>query len=229
MKYFFIIILFVSTGLKTFSQETAKQKLTEFNELIIQGRFTVDIEYSDEMEAVAVAHGEAVDLENLSYDYSDNALKIKYSGSLLDDVDLNLIIKVNKFTYLEARHGVEIRVAKNFDFNNNPMSLKSVSGGKISINLEAPTVTAEISKGGSIRISGKTKKLDATVKTGGTIGAANLNAEEVKARVSLGGEIICAPEKSLDAQVTSGGTINYKGKPEDFKEKTRLGGTIKAI
>lgn len=210
------------------AQQTAEQRLADFDELIIQGRFTVDIKYSDEMKAVAVVHSEEVDLDNLTYTYTNKSLKIKYSGSLLDDVDLNITIYANSLLYLEAKQGAEIRVKDDFDFKNNPVSLKSDAGGKILVEVSVPAITAEITKGGSIRLSGRTELLDATVRTGGTIGAVNLEANNVNAKVSFGGEIICSVSKTLDAQITSGGTINYKGEPT-VKEKVRLGGTIEAL
>lgn len=222
---FFIVTL---NSLAFFAQKTTEQKLADFDELIVQGRFTVDIKYSDEMKAVAAVHSEEVDLDNLTYTYTKKTLKIKYSGSLLDDVDLNITIYANSILYLEAKQGAEIRVNDDFDFKNNPISLKSDAGGKILVEVSVPAVTAEITKGGSIRLSGRTELLDATVKTGGTIGAVNLEASNVNAKVSFGGEIICNASKSLDAQITSGGTINYKGEPT-VKEKVRLGGTIEAL
>jgi len=227
MKYLLIFIVTLNS-LAFFAQKTTEQKLADFDELVVQGRFTVDIEYSDEMKAVAVAHSAEVDLDNLTYSYTNKTLKIKYSGSLLDDVDLNITIYTNNFLYLEAKQGAEIRVDDDFDFKNNPISLKSDAGGKILIYLSVPAVTAEITKGGSIRISGRTELLDATVKTGGTIGAVNLKSSNVNAKVSFGGEIICNASKTLDAQITSGGTISYKGEAT-VKEKVRLGGTIEKL
>jgi hypothetical protein len=227
MKY--LVLLIVALNSLTFlAQEAVEQKLAEFDELVIQGRFTVNIKYSSEMKAVAVVHSDEVDLDNLTYTYKNKTLKIKYSGSLLDDVDLNITLYVNNLLYLEAKQGAEIRIDKGFDFKNNPISLKSDAGGKILVKLDVPAVTAEITKGGSIKLSGKTEQLNATVRTGGTIGAVNLKASSVAAKISFGGEIICNVDEILDAQVTSGGTINYKGEPK-VTEKVRLGGTIEAL
>lgn len=227
MKYLLLLLISVNS-LTSIAQQTAEQKLTDFNELIVQGRFTVDIEYSDEMKALAVVHGPDVDLDNLSYSYTNKTLKIKYSGSLLDDVDINVTLYVNNLSYIEAKQGSEIRVNDNFDFKNKQISLKSDAGGKIIVKLDVPSINAEITKGGSIRISGNTEKLDANIKTGGTIGALNLKATNVTAKVSFGGEITCNASESLDAQVTSGGTISYKGSPK-ISEKIRLGGSIEKI
>lgn len=227
MKYLVLLILSFNSFV-FFSQKTAEQNLADFDKLTVQGRFTVDFKYSDEMKAVAVVHGDEVDLSSLSYTYVENTLKIKYSGSLLEDVDLNITIYANNLLSLEAKQGAEIRVDDDFDFKGNPISLKSDAGGKILIKLDVPAITAEITKGGSIRMTGKTKQLNATVKTGGTIGAVNLKASNITAKISFGGEIICNAAKLLDAQVTSGGTISYKGKPKVI-EKIRLGGTIEQL
>lgn len=227
MKYL-LLLLISFNSLAFLAQQTAEQKLADFDELIIQGRFTVDLKYSNEMKAVAEVHSADVDLDNLSYTYTNKTLKIKYSGSLLDDVDLNITIYANNLLYLEAKQGSEIRVDDEFDFKDNPISLKSDAGGKILVKANVPAITAEITKGGSIRLSGKTEQFNATVKTGGTIGAVNLKATNVTAKVSFGGEIICNSSKVLDAQITSGGTISYKGKPKVI-EKIRLGGTIEEL
>lgn len=224
------LVLFITIlcSLTITAQQTAEQKLADFNELIVQGRFTVEVKYSDEMKAVAVVHSDEVDLDNLSYSYTNKELKIKYGGSLLEDVDLNITIYANDLLYVEAKQGSEIRVDDDFDFKNKPISLKSDAGGKILVKLSVPAVTAEITKGGSIRLTGRTELLNATVKTGGTIGAVNLEASKVNAKVSFGGEIICSATDALDAQITSGGTINYKGEPK-LEEKIRLGGTIEEL
>ncbi|MDX1652736.1 MAG: DUF2807 domain-containing protein [Brumimicrobium sp.] len=224
----FIASLILLTTVYTVAQESAEQKLSDFESLIVQGRFTVDIKQSDDMRSVAVKHSPEVDLDKLSYTYTGKKLTIKYSGSLLNDVDLHLTLYVKKFSYIEAKQGAEVRVDKKFDFKDQPLTLKADSGGKLSVNIEAPWVVAEITKGGSIRVTGKTEVFTAEIKTGGTIGAAHLESETVNAKISLGGEIICYPLKHLDAQVTSGGTISYKGKPS-VDQKIRLGGTIESI
>lgn len=208
------------------AQESKYFDLTSFDKLIIQGRYTAEINYGDSLKLEAVKHDSDIDFENLSLTYSDGSLTIKYRGSLLEDKALNLIITLPKINYLEAKQGCEIRIDENFNFKQKPIHLFADSGGKISLKgIDAPWIKAEIRKGGSIRITGTTALLDASVRTGGTIGAANLTAKKVTAEVAFGGEIICNPQEKLDASVTSGGTINYKGDPK-VSENIRLGGNI---
>lgn len=228
MRYILFFVLLV-TSFNLFAQRTKEYDLMKFDKLIIQGRYTAEIHYGDSAKIEAVAHEGDINFDDLSLTYSDESLTIKCRGSLIEDINLNLIITLPKLNYLEAKQGCEIRVDKNFNFNRKPVHLFSDSGGKISLTgIDAPWVKAEISKGGSIKISGTTSLFDASVRAGGTIGAAKLKAKKVTAEVKLGGEIICFPQEKLDASVTSGGTIDYKGSPK-VSQQIRLGGNINNI
>src|SRR5690606_17670556 len=124
--------------------------------------------------------------------------------------------------------GAEIRINEAGDFESS-VSYKVDYGSKMLIeNITDPTVKAEITKGGSIRLTGKTELFEPTEKMAGTIAAVHLKAKEGIANITFGGEIICGPTKILNAKVTSGGTINYNGNP-DITQKITLGGTIEKI
>jgi len=229
MKYIFLVIssfFIVSTVL---SEEATTYELSKFEELVVIGNFTIEIVQSDRKEATVSKHSEKVDLKNLSFSYTNKVLTIKYSGSFVETIDIHLIMYYpTPIKSIEARRGAEIRVNEAGEFDST-VSYKADSGSKMLIeNINAPLVKAEITKGGSIRLTGKADIFEPTVKTGGTIAAVNLKTEEVTASITLGGEIICAPTKSLNAKVTSGGTINYTGKPE-VTQKITLGGTIEKI
>jgi hypothetical protein len=222
-----LLALFSLLVLTTVNAQQSKFfDLNEFDKLIIQGRYTAEINYGDSLKIEAVKHENNIDFSDLSLTYSGETLTIKFKGSIFNDIALNLIITLPEINYLEAKQGCQIRVNENFDYKRTPIHLFADSGGKISVlDIDAPWVKAEITKGGSIRITGETALFDASVRTGGNIGAANLNAKKVNAEVVMGGEIICFPQEKLDANVTSGGTINYKGNPK-VSQNIRLGGNV---
>lgn len=229
MKY--LIIVFTSFFLinSALSQDITAYELSTFEELIVIGNFTVEIVQSDKKEAIVKEHSEEVDLNNLSFSYTKSTLTIKYSGSFVESIDIHLVLYYPAaLPRIEARRGAEIRVNQAGSFDSS-VSYKADSGSKLLIeNISAPLVKAEITKGGSIRLTGKTEIFEPTVKTGGTIGAARLNSKEVNASITFGGEIICAPDKLINAKVTSGGTISYSGNPK-VTQKITLGGTIEKI
>jgi hypothetical protein len=229
MKYLILVFTSLFISNMALSQETKTYELSKFDELIVIGNFPVEIVHSDRKEAIVEKHSDEVDLSNLSFSYTNSTLTIKYSGSFVETIDIHLVLYYpNAIPNIEARRGAEIRVSEAGEFDSS-VSFKVDSGSKLLIkNITAPLIKAEVTKGGSIRLTGKTEIFEPTVKTGGTIGAAQLKAKEVNASIIFGGEIICAPVQLLNAKVNSGGTISYTGKPE-VKEKITFGGTIEKI
>ncbi|PKR80834.1 hypothetical protein CW751_08690 [Brumimicrobium salinarum] len=228
-KQFIFLLFLIPFTFTLLAQDKTAYELSHFDELVVIGNFPVNVIQSDKKEAIVEDHGNDIDLENLSFSYTKNTLTVKYSGSFVDNIDIQLDLYINApIKSVEARRGAEIRIKEAGSFDKN-VSYKSDAGGKLLIeNINATLVKAEVTKGGSIRLIGKTESFEPTVKTGGTIAAVNLKAKEVDASVSLGGEIICSPIKTLNAKVTSGGTINYTGNPK-VKEKVTLGGKIEKL
>lgn len=229
MKKFIAFIVFTFFLTTLFGQKSATQDLVKFNNLVIIGNFKVDILPSKENIAIVESGSEEVDIEKLLFTYSGETLTIKYTGSFVKDIDLHLALHYDgQISSIVARRGVEITQLNAGKFEDE-VKYRVETGGKILIKeVIAEKINASISKGGSIRLVGKTNNLEATVKAGGTIATANLRSTNVIATVSLGGEIICLAEETLSAKVTSGGTISYTGKPK-VEQTIKLGGTIEQL
>ncbi len=228
-KIILIGLVLLSAPLLVSGQQSKTYDLGNFERIAFYGRYTVEVHQSDSKELELTLHNSELDFSDLSMKYNDEELKVKFSGSLIDDQDLLMILRVPKIQHVEARQGCELRFDQSFSFDHQPIELIVDSGGKIKAsNIDSPFVKTSITKGGSIRVTGKTELLDASIRTGGTIGAAQLKAKKVNASVTMGGEVICFPQEELDAKVTTGGTISYKGDPTVDK-KTRLGGTIEKL
>ena len=229
MKKFITLTVFLCFFATLFGQKSATQDLVKFSNLVIIGNFTVDILPSAENIAIAESGSEEVDVEKLVFSYTGETLTIKYTGSFVKDIDLNLTLHYSgQISSIVARRGAEITQLDAGKFEN-VVEYRVETGGKILIrNVVAEKIDASISKGGSIRLIGETNNLEASVKAGGTIATANLRSTNVVASVSLGGEIICLAEETLVAKVTSGGTISYTGKPK-VEQTIKLGGTIEQL
>lgn len=213
----------------TFSQDFWSKKLDAFHALAIQGRMQVFLTQGAEYKVEANVNDEEVDMENLIFSNKDGALKIRYQGGAFKDVDLVLTIYVPSGIDLEANQGVEIRTKGSFVLAKDELKLECFAGGKMAVSVQSKKVTSSIHQGGSIRITGYTLDLDASVFTGGTIATTSLHANTVHAKVNMGGEIITSAIDLLDAYVGSGGTISYKGEPKKIEQKVVLGGKIEKL
>jgi hypothetical protein len=225
LAVFSSIILFSSA----LSQEVTAFELSNFEKLVVIGNFPVEIFTSDRKEAIVDKEKTEANLDNLSFSYSQKTLTIKYSGSFVEEIGIELTLyHPGLISSIEARRGAQIKVKDAGTFTST-VSYKADSGGKFVIDkVYAPLIKAEVTKGGSISINGETPIFEPTVKTGGTIASVRLITQEVNASIIFGGEIICAPIETLTANVTSGGTISYTGNPK-VTQKITLGGTIEKI
>ncbi|MEO9257271.1 MAG: DUF2807 domain-containing protein [Crocinitomicaceae bacterium] len=228
MKKLSILFLFVIPFLG-FSQEFWSKKLSEFSTISIQGRMQVVLASGDEYKVEANIHGDNVDIDKLVFIYKDSKLSVRYQGGAFADVDLILTFYLPKSVDIEVKEGVELRMKDGYVLKKDKLMITAFAGGKIAATVASEKVTAEIHQGGSIRLSGSTTDLDCHVFTGGTIATISLKAKNVTASVAMGGEIITTAEDNLDAKVTSGGTISYKGEPKKKTEKITLGGKIEKL
>lgn len=229
MKQYILITFSLIFSFSIFSQKSTTRALTQFDKLVIIGNFPVEIFISDRSEAEVETFSDDANLENLSFTYAGKTLTIRYTGSFVKDIDLDLVLYYpDVIPTIEARRGAEIRI-EDAGVIDSEADYAVDSGSKILVrNIKANLIKAKITKGGSIQLIGETKFFEPTISAGGTIAAANLKSTEVTASVSLGGEIICAPIEKLDAKVRSGGTISYSGKPK-VKQSIKLGGTIEQL
>ncbi|WP_107037831.1 GIN domain-containing protein [Brumimicrobium mesophilum] len=229
MKNLFAAIAICAIIPSFFGQDATAYDLANFDQLIVIGNFPVEIINSDRKEAIVDKKDSKANLDNLSFSYSQKVLTIKYSGSFVEDVGVSLkLYHTGLISTVEARRGAQIKINDAGTFYST-VSYKADSGGKLTIDdVISPLVKAQVTKGGSISITGETPIFEPNIKTGGTIAAVRLKSKEVNAYITFGGEIICAPIEILNANVTSGGTINYTGNPK-LTEKITLGGTIEKI
>jgi hypothetical protein len=223
----FFIALYSFT---TIAQETKKVSLAEFDEIVVYGQFTIDIKQSKSNESwanITIGYDD-VDYDKISFNYTGKKLAIKYPMSVIKDRDLNITIYCPDISKVEARSGCQIRVDKSFVLSSEIVTLHAFAGGKIQAVVNTPQLFVTVNQGGSVSVTGTATLMEAAIKTGGTIGAVNLDSKKVNAQINLGGEIICFAEEILNANVTGGGTISYVGNPK-VSQTIKLGGTVEKL
>lgn len=228
MKIFFLLFILLFP-LASISQQFWTKKLSAFSILKLEGRMKVNLTQGQAYKVEANIHGDGVELENLKFTQKEGELKVHYQGGALKDVDLILTFYLPKAVNIEANRGIVVRCKNGYVLKAKKISIATFAGGKVAANVHCEKLLATIRQGGSIRLSGEATEVDCKVLTGGTISTAKLNAKVVKAKITMGGEIITQATDLLDAKVTSGGVVSYKGTPKKVKQNVTLGGTIKQL
>lgn len=231
MRTLILSLLLLPLSTLSFSQVniSASRDLNNFDKLNVTGKFPVYIIPSNENRAEVKTYNKEVSIDNLSFSYSGTTLNIKYKGSFVKEIDLELTLYYDgQIPTVEARRGAEIHL-ENVGEINRTVSYTADSGSKIlAQKIQTQLLKAKVSKGGSIQLEGTAEIFEPSISAGGLIASIRLLTNEVNATVKLGGEIICAPQKILNAKITSGGTISYTGDPV-VNQTIKLGGKVEKL
>ncbi len=216
------ILLFLS--ISVFSQTKIIKTLGDFTTLKVYNGIEVELIKSDKQEAVITGEkSKKVNIKN-----TRNILKIslKFPEGLANG-KVKIVLYYNKnINIIDANEGALI-TAK--EFTQQQAEIKTQEGAFINMVIEVKHLTLKAITGGIIKLSGTTKNQNVEVNNKGVYHGFNLTASNATIiRSALGGKGEVNVGETLDAKVSFGGTIFYKGTPEVLKTKKVLGGTIEA-
>ena len=103
----------------------------------------------------------------------------------------------------------------------------SVSGaGDIKMEVDAPTLKAEVSGSGSIRLNGQTKNTELELTGAANAYCYDLLAEDTKVDISGAGTAEVYASVKLDAEVSGAGTVHYKGNATTVNQHVSGAGSV---
>lgn len=215
------LLLFLSCSI-VFAQETININLGDFNDLKVFSGLTVKLEKSD-ISKIEITGAKA---DQVSVKNKDGLLKLSLKlpdGFKYEDVNITLFYNKNIGT-LDANEGAKIYSDEIIEQLN--LELKVQEGARIEMPLKVKYLTIKAVSGGIIDVNGITQNQTVEANTGGIYNGYDLESTQATATSSSGAIIDLYASEVLDAKVNFGGTINYKGTPEELKTKKVVGGTI---
>jgi len=106
--------------------------------------------------------------------------------------------------------------------------LDASSGGSIQAkSVDLNNLTADVSSGGTITVSGKATSLNVDGSSGGIFRGYDLNVTNCKADVSSGAGVQITVNKEISAEASSGGYVRFKGEGLIRNINVSSGGTVK--
>jgi hypothetical protein len=208
------------------SGNVTKEKRTvagEFKSVEVSNALDLEIEQSDKTEIIVEAD------DNLQKDIEtkveNGVLRIscKYSN-FLNIKSKKVIVKMPIIEGLEASSASSIN--SNNTLKGEVLNISSSSAASIKVSAEYESMQLESSSGSNMTINGKAIKTETSASSGSIIDASKLLSNNVISDVSSGGSIQVHPLVSLKAEASSGGNINYNGKPKKVQKEERSGGSI---
>lgn len=214
-----LLIFAISISSLGFSQIT--KDIGSFNKVSVYDRISVELIPSSENK-VEISGDRQNDVELVN---KNGNLKVKMKlKKLLDGEEIQAKVYFTDLNSIDLSEGSfvtsdEVIKVGIFEINTK-------EGAEVRLKLDTDKASIRAVTGAKVKVSGTSRILTLTSGTGGIIAAENLNAEDVTAKITTGGEIDLRASKTVDAAVRAGGSITIYGKPASISQKTTLGGSI---
>ncbi|MGK0447256.1 MAG: hypothetical protein ACJA2M_001028 [Polaribacter sp.] len=209
-----------------FAQSTITKNLGDFTTLKVYNGIEVELIKSKEHKLeITGEKSEIVKVKNVN-----NTLKLSLPFSLIPEknaADGKVLIKLyynNNIAIIDANEGSTITGK---EIIQDKLEVNSQERAFINLVVKVKYLDVRASSGGIIKLTGTTKNQNVDVDLYGIYNGFSLKSESnstVKAGTGAKAEIFAS--ETLNAKVSFGGSIFYKGNPEVVKDKKVIGGII---
>jgi len=218
------LLLFIFLcGITTLVAQTKITKnLGDFSTLKVYNG--IDVELIQGTEQRIEITGEKA--EKVTVKLTNNTLRISLKFPVItanNQVKVRLFFSKNLHT-IDANEGSSIQ---SDTIEQLQLEVSAQEKAYIALGVKTKHLYIKSISGGVVKLTGTTKNQYVTVELGGVYHGYGLQPTDtsiVKAGTGAKAEILTG--ETLDAKVTFGGAIYYKGTPELFKEKKIIGGVI---
>lgn len=216
-KIFLILLPFVMV-----SQQTVSGNYGDFNIIKSYNGIFVELIKSHESKVEITANNpQDVLIKNIN---GTLKISLKLQETFKGEVYKVQVYYNNKLEILDANEGSEITASHIISQPN--IEVKVQEGAKINLLMDVKYLTVKAVSGGTIHLKGKATSQQIETNTGGVYRGYNLVSEQATVVSATAGITEVSATDMLDAKVTFGGEIYYKGNPEILNTKKVVGGTI---
>jgi len=208
------------------AQSQDERKLGYFDSVFASG--DVEVILSAGESARAIIHAEGMSPESVSVFIRGKTLRIQLlEGLLRSDRRARVEISYEQLSSIKASAGAKVYVLDTLV--GSQLDFRAASGALLEATVDAGNVKAYVSEGGTLRLEGRAKTQEATAATGGQYQGLGLDCARSYAKANTGGRAELVANQFLDANANTGGTIEYKGEPEERYTRSLISGDIRKL
>lgn len=222
-KVLVILVLLISNGLV--SQTSITKIIGDFKIIKIYNGINIELIRSDEQKIeITGEKAERVKVKN-----TNGTLKISLRfPDLSADGKVDIKLYYNKdINVIDGNEGSTI-TGKNID--QLQLEVKAQERAFINLVIKTKHLKVKSSSGGIIKLTGSSKNQDVVLDLYGVYHGYSLKiSDNTSIKAGSGAKAEVNAGETLNAKVTFGGSIFYKGNPEVVKDKKVAGGIIKQM
>lgn len=164
-------------------------------------------------------------LEDVITEVSGSYLKVHMREGRYRDRTVKVYVTYTSLSKLSASSAANI--FHNGILKASTLELATSSAGNIELQVDCNELESSASSAGQVEVEGKARTARYDASSAGQIDAYDLVAEDVSAEASSAGSVKLSVSKSLDANASSGGSIRYRGSPEQSNTNASSGGSVR--
>jgi len=213
------------------AQETETRDLGSFDGISVSAGVDALLVKGNENKIEITASG--IDLDRVKTSIKRNVLKVgvdhkkwwaslgkrnkrKVQVTITYDAALDYISS-SSGSFVEADHTIA----------SNSLHLKTSSGADMSLDIDANNLEVDVSSGAHMDLAGDARDVEIDLSSGSSLDAYDLEAENVEVDGSSGATAKVNVSNSLNADVSSGASVKYKGNPSQKDIDKSSGGSVR--
>ena len=226
---FFRFVLIALFFLFVFLTKMAAQvtyELDEFDGVSVAGDIAVLLEPGEVLRAEVEAEG--IPEDKITVKVDRGTLKIRLlDGFFYKGGEAKVYVTYRKLREVRASAGAYVTGSTALEADK--FEVRAASGARVELAVTADMLKGYVSEGGQLTIEGAVNAQNITANTGGQYYGLELECERTYVRAGTGGEAEVVANEMLDAAANTGGSIEYRGNPEEKNTRVIIAATVRKI
>lgn len=221
VQLIFAIAIFSSISL--FAQKKVVREIAPFDQVKVSDDLKIKFKKADKENITIVANG--IGYDKIVTESSGRELKIKVKTGIYKNTDVQIEVEYVNLRSIDASNKADIKF--NEPLTGGELTLKASGSAVINVEVEISALKASLSNGGRIEISGKAELQEVEANLGSKYNAYEFETENGYVKSNTNSDVVVWVKKYLEASAGSKAELKYRGKPEEVKSSSSLGGSIK--
>lgn len=205
-----------------FAQNKVVRDVDSFDQVDISDNLNVVFIKSDIEKVTITAAG--IGYDKIVTESVGRVLKIRFKTGIYKNTDVNIEVQYVKIRSVDA--GNKAVLTFNDEITGDELNLKATGGAVINLKIDISALTASLSNGGRIEISGKADLQQVEANIGSKYNAYDLESENGFVKSNTNSDVVVWVTNKLEATAGSKAELKYRGKPAEVVSSTNLGGKI---
>lgn len=174
-----------------------------FNSIEVSRGIDVELSMDQNPKVLVIADENLIDI--ITTEVKNNTLYITAKQNIGDSESKKVMVSIESLSNLTASSGSNLWSQGTLLASD--LGVNASSGSEVSISVEVQSLQLSCSSGADLEVEGKTVDLIVKSSSGGSLNSGNLQAKNIQAKASSGGNVVVVNSDNITIDESSGGHV----------------------